>query len=187
MPEDAGLDIDFDSELAGLQAATAGIPAPVADAEVEITPGQIITSSRTVEFMGERFRISDKVGLMPLLKFSAYADMSTTDAGALGAMYAMLRDCIHQGTSGCGECESCQADNERGCRDFDPGDWGRFERHAMDVKAEADDLLDVITKAMELISGRPTGQPGPSSPGRRSTRDASMARSSARAHRGSRR
>jgi len=187
MPEEAGLDIDFDAELARIQGTGAGVPQPPPAAEVEVTEGTIVTSDRTVEFMGERFRISDRIGLMPMLKFSAHADMSTSDPGALAAMYSMLKDCIYPGQPGCGNCKACKADDERACKDSDPGDWRRFEQHAIDAKADADDLLDVITRAIELISGRPTEPPSPSSAGRRSTRDASMARSSARRARGSRR
>jgi len=192
MSQDAGIDLDYDdprawdTELARIQGESAGLPEPQ-PAEIEIAPGQIVTSDRTIEFMGARFRIADKIGLMPLLKFSAASDMNTADPRALAAMYAMLRDCIHQGSPACRECAACKAGDEASCKDSDPGDWKRFEDHAIDTKAEADDLLDVITKTMELIAGRPTEPPSTSSPGRQSTRDASMARSSARARRGSRR
>lgn len=185
--EDAGLDIDFDQELAKIQGQAAEVEQPPPAAEVEIAEGQVVTSGRTVAFMGERFRIAEKVGLMPLLKFSAHADMSTNDPGALAAMYAMLRDCIAEGHPGCGKCLPCTTDNEARCKDYDPGDWKRFEQHAIDTKADADELLDVITKVIELIAGRPTEPPSGSSPGRQSMRDGSTARSSARARRGSRR
>src|SRR5215831_2686494 len=102
---DAGLDIDYDTELAKIQ-ATANGKAPPPAAEVEVA-GKVIASSRTVELLGRRFRIADKIGLMPLLKFSAFADMDVQDGRALGALYAMLRDCIHPGHPGCGECQFC--------------------------------------------------------------------------------
>jgi len=184
--EDAGLDIDFDQEMAALQGSVAGVGAPPPAAEV-VVAGEVVTSDRTVEFMGRNFRIAEKVGLMPMLKFSAHADLRTTDPGAMAAMYEMIRDCIYDGTPGCGECASCKAGDEEACAAWDPGDWGEFERHAINTKAEADDLLDVITKTIELIAGRPTEPPSGSLPSRRSTRDASMARSSARVRRGSRR
>jgi len=184
--EDAGLEIDYDAELARLQGQVAGVDQPPAAAEV-VVAGEVVTSDRTVEFMGRNFRIAEKVGLMPMLKFSAHADMRTTDPGAMAAMYEMIRDCIYDGNPGCGECASCTAGDEEACKQYDPGDWGEFERHAIDTKAEADDLLDVITATIELIAGRPTEPPSGSPPGRRSTRDASMARSSARGRRGSRR
>lgn len=186
---DAGLDIDFgtgdspggdpeekalralrdyqvteagaDAELAAIQGAVAA-----AAPESEMTPVAVdgkAVPPRMVELLGKRFRIADKVGLMPMLKFSAFADMEVQDARALGAMYAMLRDVIH-------------AD-----------DWRAFEDHAIDSKAEADDLLDVISRAIEQISGRPTGQPGPSSRGPRGISGGSTAGSSSRRGKGSRR
>lgn len=213
MSEEAGLDIDYDAELARLQAQAAGVDPPPR-AEIEVA-GEIVTSDRTVELLGRRFRIADKIGLMPLLKFSAYADMDVQDPKALGAMYAMLRDCIHPGTPACGkcafcapprcgECRSCQmvedgeGDDEdlpcvrsrpdpTGCKDYDPGDWRAFEDWACEAKAEADDLMDVVTKTIELIAGRPTEPPSRSSPSRSGTRGGSTARSSGRRARGSRR
>jgi hypothetical protein len=192
MSQDAGIDLDyddpaaFDAELARIQADAADLAEPEAK-EIVIEGGQIVTSDRTVEFMGAQFRVADTVGLMPLLKFSAHSNMSTQDAGSLSAMYSMLKDCIHPGTPACGKCQACEADQETRCTEYDAGDWNRFEQHAIDTKADADDLLTVITNAMEVIAGRPTEQPSGSSSGRRSTRDASMARSSSRGRRGSRR
>jgi len=212
--EEAGLDIDFDAELAGIQATSSGME-PVPAAKVELVTGQVVTSDRTIEFMGKRFRVADKIGLMPLLKFSAFADVAVQDPRALGALYAMLRDCIHPGHPECGKCEDCRGERcgecgscqmaEAGegsdedlpcvrnrpdptaCKDWDPGDWRAFEDHACETKADADQLMEVVTKVIEIVAGRPTGQPSPSSAGRQSTRDASMARSSARGRRASKR
>ncbi len=178
MPEEAGLEIDFDDELARIQGAVSGVEQPPV-AEI-VVADKIVTSERTVEFMGRRFRIAEKIGLMPLLKFSAFSDVSVQDPRALGALYAMLRDCIHPGHPGCGKCEDCKNGADQACAEYDPGDWHAFEDHAMETKADADELMDVVTKVIELIAARPTGPPPPSSPGRRSTRDTSMARSSAR-------
>jgi hypothetical protein len=183
--EEAGLDIDFDAELAGIQGAVAGVEPPPA-AEIEVA-GKVVTSARTVELIGRRFRIADKIGLMPLLKFSAFADVNVQDPRALGALYAMLRDCIHPGSPGCGECEDCKAGSAQACPDFDPGDWRAFEDHACEAKADADDLMDVVTKVIEMVAGRPTEPPSRSSPGRPGSRGGSTARSSARRARGSRR
>ena len=213
MPEEAGLDIDFDGELARIQGAVAGVEQPPPAAEVVVADA-IVTSDRTVEFMGKRFRIAEKIGLMPLLKFSAFADVNVQDPRALGALYAMLRDCIHPGRPGCGECEVCAPErcgecrncqmvaggededglpctvyrpDRAGCKDYDPGDWRAFEDHACESKADADDLMDVVTKTIELVAGRPTPQPSRSSPGRPGSRAGSTARSSGRRARGSRR
>jgi hypothetical protein len=141
----------------------------------------------TVEFLDRQFRIADKIGLMPLLKFSAYADVATNDPRALGAMYALLRDCIHQGSPGCGQCADCKNGAEQACSEFDRGDWGAFEDHAMVTKASAEDLFDVISRVMELIAGRPTAPSGSSSAGPRRTSARQTAGSSSRRAKGSRR
>lgn len=195
MPEDAGLDIDFDAppgdldrQLAEIQAQTAGV---VPDVTHKREPSEItgqVTDVRSVEFMGKKFRIADKIGLMPLLKFSAFSNVDVSDPRALSAMYAMLRDCIHPGDDPCGKCDNCRGGAEYRCQErTDRGDWSAFEDHAMITRASADDLMDVITKVMELISGRPTQQPATSSGGRRTSSGGSTGTSSGRRARGSRR
>jgi len=172
-----------DRELAGVQAAAAR-----ADG-MTVTEGTVSAAdeSSTVEFMGRRFRVADKIGIMPLLKFSQASSLNTGDPRALAAIYEMLRDCIHEGRPGCGECAACKADRESACALFDPGDWAEFERHATDTKADADELFDVITKVMEIISGRPPVPRGGSSPGQPRTRAGSTARGSGTRRRASRR
>lgn len=188
MPEDAGLDTDYDTdrELALIQGAAAGV-----------VPGTAVTvngsgdgsgeKTETVEFLDRQFRVAEKIGLMPLLKFSAYADVNTNDPRALGAMYAMLRDCIHPGSPGCGECEDCKGGSEQACAEFDRGDWAAFEDHAMATRAGADELFDVITRVMEVIAGRPTRPSGSSSPGPRRTSVRSTGNGSSRRGKASKR
>lgn len=165
-----------DQELAAIQGHVAGVP--------EHAPGGLI------EFMGRKFRVADKIGLMPLLKFSDAAELNTEDPRALSAMYAMLRDSIYAGSPACGDaetCKACEAGDETSCPAYDKGDWLDFERHAIDTKAEAEDLLDVVTKVIELVMGRPTEPPARSSAGRRSIAGGSTGRSSNRRGGGSRR
>lgn len=188
--EEAGLDIDFDMdprpdaitpaqdrELAQIQGITSGV-----------VQGSVVADpAPSVEFMGRQFRIAEKVGLMPLLKFSAAVDFDISDPRALSAMYAMLRDCVYTGTPACGECEACTDDRESACKDYDEGDWKAFEDHAIATKADADELMDVLTKVMEIITGRPTKPPASSSRGRRGTSGGSTGSSSARRGGGRRR
>jgi hypothetical protein len=216
--QDAGLDIDYDAELAKIQSVASGTSEPEHPGEaVKVISGAVVDSRRTVTFMDQKFRIADKIGAMPLLKFSMYADMSVQDPKALAAMYAMLRDCIYPGTPGCGKCPRCAPErcgecraceiaagmddapeddrpacrvnspDEKSCAEYDPGDWQRFEEHAMVTKAEADDLFDVITDVVEVLAGRPTKQSAGSSPGQRRISGGSTARSSGRRARGSKR
>ena len=189
MPEDAGLDIDFDAdqELAKIQGIAAGV---VPGTAVDVTAngnGNGSQPAETVELLGRQFRIAAKIGLMPLLKFSAYADVATNDPRALGAMYSLLRDCIYRGHPGCGTCEDCKNGAEQACSEYDRGDWIAFEDHAMDTQADADDLFGVVSKVMELIAGRPTKPPGTSSPGPRRTSARSTGGSSSRRGKASRR
>jgi hypothetical protein len=181
---EAGIDIDMDAQLAEIQGITAGVKAEIVH---EVRPDSITPVTRSVELKGKRFRIAEKIGAMPLLKFSTYADMDIQDPRALAAMYTLLRDCIHPGTPGCGECAACTAGNERSCAEYDYGDWAAFEEHAMTTKADADELMDVVTKVMELISGRPTEPAATSSSGPPATSARSTGSSSARRGKGSRR
>jgi hypothetical protein len=165
--QDAGLDIEYgdgtdaDAELAAIQAAVSA-STPDTAMEPAALNGKAV-SARTVTLKGKKFKLAKSIGLMPMLKFSAYADVDTQDARALGAMYLMLKDVI------------------------DPPDWRAFEDHAVDSKADADELLTVISEAMQLIAGRPTEPSGASSRGRRSTSGGSTASSSSRRGKGSRR
>lgn len=218
--QDAGIEIDYDAELARLQLLSGTMqdknadPGAGDDARAQVIEGSVLDESRMVTLKDRKFRIADKIGAMPLLKFSMYADMSVQDSKAMAAMYAMLRDCIHPGTPGCGKCATCApercgecaaclrvedgADPEASpctvneadqtlCKDYDPGDWKIFEEHAIDTRADAEELLDVIAQTTELISGRPTERPASSSGGRRAISGGSTGRSSGRRAKGSRR
>lgn len=110
-----------------------------------------------VELACRWFRIAAKIGVMPLMKFAHAADsgVDTGDLGALSAVYDMLRDCI------------------------DPADWQAFERHAIDVKADADELLPVVQQVVEILAARPTPPPSGSPDGRPVTSASSTASSCA--------
>jgi hypothetical protein len=163
-----------DRELAVVQSRAAKADG----AEMAVKEGTVADDGETIEFMERKFRIAEKIGLMPLLKYASASDMSTEDPRALAAVYAMLRDCIHPGTPACGECADCEAGRDTSCKSYDKGDWAAFEEHAIETKAGAEDLLPVISQVMEIISGRPTGPPAPSSAGRRATRRGSTGNSS---------
>jgi hypothetical protein len=200
MPDlEADYEIDFDDEpLPRLEPPHPRLPstpdrelavvqARAAKAEgAKVADGTVIDAGK-VELLGRQFRIAEKIGLMPLLKFASASDMTTDDPRALSAVYSLLKDCIFEGSPGCGECASCTADDEKACKSYDKGDWADFERHAMDTKADADELLSVITQVLEVVSGRPTKPPAGSSPGRRATRRVSTGNSSAGRGRASKR
>lgn len=110
-----------------------------------------------VELKGQRFRIANETGVMPLLMFAHAANegLDSNDMAGLAAMYVMVRDCID------GEDE-----------------WRRFVRHAVLTKATSDELMQVINRTVEILTARPTTPPGSSSPGRPDTSDGSKVPSS---------
>lgn len=107
--------------------------------------GVDVTSPPTVEFLGKRFRISDKVGLFPLMMFADAAEegMDTDDPRALAAIWRMLRDCIH------------------------PEDWQAFVRHGTDQKCnDTEVMFGVCEQTVRLLTARPSPPPSVSSSGR---------------------
>ena len=111
-------------DIAQLQAETAGVPA-----------------GDKLEFMGKMFRLSDKAGILPMLKYSHYADQPALIGPAAAALYSMLKDTIHE------------------------DDWDEFERHTTESKAGMNDLREVIVKCFELLTARPTPPPSGSASG----------------------
>jgi hypothetical protein len=87
-------------------------------------------AARTVEFLGQHFRISSRVGMMPVMDLAAAAasDSDTSDMDALAAVWHLLRDCI--------------AEDE----------WHRFRAHAIAVKADVTELLPVTKRVAEMLA-----------------------------------
>lgn len=101
-----------------IQAMSEGVPSP----------------DDTITFLDEEYRIADRVGLMPLMKFarSAKAGSSTEDEDGLVALYDLLKDSLH------------------------PDDWDRFERDSITKKADGEELMGVVTTTIAILSARPT-------------------------------
>lgn len=114
---------------------------PVEEAVTEAAPGASGVS--VVTLLGRPFKVADKVGLMPLLRFAHMAGqgLAADDMEALGAMYDLLRGVI--------------ADD----------DWGAFQSHASMMRADQDDLLEAVREAIEMMTARPTVRPSDSSDG----------------------
>lgn len=100
-----------------------------------------------VELLGQWFRMADDIGVMPQLAFAAAArdGIDASDIEGLASMYMLIRDCI--------------ADDE----------WDRFQRHAIDAKAKAEDLMGVVATVVVAHAARPTPPSSGSSTGRRTT------------------
>jgi len=115
--------------------------------------GVEVLDELSVDFLGQRFKLRDRVGLMPLMAFAqtAKSGKDTADMDALSSLYRLLRSCIH-------------AD-----------DWPRFEDHAEETAADADDLLKVVGDAIAAVTARPTRRPAVSSAGPPTTSPSSSA------------
>ncbi len=105
--------------------------------------GVEVVDDLKVSFLNDRFKLREKIGLMPLMAFAMTSKKGTDtdDLEALAALYRLLRSCIH------------------------PDDWARFEDHAEQTNADADDLLGVVGEAIAAVTARPTQRPAVSSAG----------------------
>lgn len=119
-----------DRELAAVQLSQTD-PEALTDDTVE---GEVVGKKEydTVKLKDKEFRLAESIGAMPMLKWAAAADLGADDPRGLAAIYAMLQDTILT------------------------DDWSAFEQHATLSKADAEELLDVVSKGLEVISGRPT-------------------------------
>lgn len=128
-----------EQDAAGLQAAIEGVVA-----------------GDRVCLNGAWFRISDRIGLMPLMKFAYSADegLDTSDMKAMAALYAMLKDSIYGGTEA--DPDPAVARLKPGDKGYDAGDWIKFEGHAMRTKAQGEELMAVVSQVIEILSSRPT-------------------------------
>lgn len=146
--------------------------------------GEVINTDRLVTLAGRDFRVAEKVGLMPLLKFSHAAELRANDSRAYVAMYQILHDVIMEAEDPCGQCDGCKSAGKdataRDCAYADEGDWEKFENWAVDCKAEAEELFEVVEQAIKLISARPTESRSSSSAGSRKTSRTSTGGNSAR-------
>lgn len=97
----------------------------------------------SVEFLGEGFTISERIGLMPLMRFAkaAKSGVDTDDLAGLTAMYDLLEQCIA------------------------PEDWQKFEEHATKQRADGEQLMGFVAEVMAVITDRPTSRPSDSSAG----------------------
>ena len=112
-----------------------------------------------IEFMGQRFRLAGNIGLMPLLAFANASKngLDSDDMEGMAAMYALIRDTVDQTRVQKTGADGGPVTDPSGDPVWEgPSDWQRFERHAIDKKADGDDLMGFIQRAMEVISARPT-------------------------------
>jgi hypothetical protein len=121
---------------------------------------------RTVEFRGETYRIADKIGLAPLMRFGklARSGADSGDMAALAVMYDVIDQCFASTCDSCGswdqealftrdEDKACCADRKPATVEFD-----RFMDTATEQRWDHEEILEVVGKVMEVLSERPTGR-----------------------------
>lgn len=109
-----------------------------------------------IERWGESFRIAEKVGLRPLMRFAQVArrGVDADDMAGLAAMGDLLDQCIHE------------------------DDLGRFDVAADKARADGEELMAVVTEVFSILSARPTSLPSDSSGGQPNTNESSVGGSS---------
>jgi hypothetical protein len=150
-------------------------PTPPAEPDTQSVQAAVegapqLDDTNSIEFMGERFRLSTNVGMMPLLRFAnaSKKGLDSDDMEGMAAMYALIRGVIHR--PGLTEPEKIQNGDgewianphagepqrdENGKRLYDESEWARFQDHAEDMGAEGDELMELVSKAMGVIAARP--------------------------------
>jgi len=106
-----------------------------------------VSDRLTVEFLGERFAVAEKLGVLPMMRFAKVAKggADSSDMDGLAAMYDLLQQSI--------------ADDE----------WERFSDHADAQRADSEELMQVVADVIAIHSGRPTSRPSDSSDGSQTT------------------
>jgi hypothetical protein len=134
-----------------------------------------------LEFYGEKFRLADKVGLAPMIRFGAAANrgLDSDDMEGMAAMHSLIRSVIHR--------PPLLDDNGRqqvdvnGKKLRDEKEWGRFLDLAEDELADGEEIMDFVNRAMEIMAARPTKPRELSSGGSRTTSESSRVGSSSQA------
>lgn len=143
-----------------------------------VTEGVLADDGDFLEFFGEKFRLADKVGLAPMIRFGHAANkgLDSDDMEGLAAMYSLIRSVIHRPPLA--DEHGMQRRDENGRKLRDESEWQRFMDLADDELADGDDIMGFVNKAMEVMAARPTKPREISSGGSRPTSASSKADSS---------
>ncbi len=121
--------------------------------------GVVMPDDDRVEFLGERFRLAERVGIMPML---AYANASKTgldsdDMEGLAAMYTRVRDVVDQRRPPRIDPKTGQqaVDAEGNPEWAGPSEWMRFEKHALEQQADGEEVMEFVSRAMSVLAARP--------------------------------
>lgn len=143
-----------------------------------------LDDTNSIEFLGKRFRLAERVGLMPMLAFAAASKkgLDSDSLEGLAAMYALIRDCLDQTRVQAVNDEDELIFEEDGSPRWDgPSQWQQFEAHCYEEQADGDELMEFIGKAMSVVSARPRKRRETSSGGSPQTSPKSRDASSLRA------
>lgn len=122
--------------------------------------------SDTIDLHGEEYRIGERVGLMPMMRYARVAkrQLEREKSGAksdgmdeiesLDATLSLLEQCVH------------------------PDDWSRFERDTTAKGLGQEEYMEFAGRVMALLANRPTTRPFDSSDGPQTTEPSSTVVSS---------
>jgi hypothetical protein len=112
-----------------------------------------------IEFLGERFGLAERIGLMPMLAFAnaSKRGLDSDDLEGMAAMYALIRDVLDQRrTQAVDPATGEPAVDAAGEPVWEgPSEWMRFEAHAIDQQADGEELMKFVGEAMALVAARP--------------------------------
>jgi hypothetical protein len=123
--------------------------------DVQAQAEGVVEDHDTIEFCGQKFRLAERVSMMPLLAFAnaSKKGLDSDDMEGLAAMYAMIRSVIHRPAL-FDEHGARQVD-ESGRPLRDESEWRRFESLAEDEMVDGEDIMTVVNQAITVMSARP--------------------------------
>lgn len=146
---------------------------PTTHAAQAAAEGVVIDDGDYLEFFDEKFRLADRVGIAPLVKFGNAANrgLDSDDMEGLAAMYSLIRSVIHRPPLL--DDDGKQQVDENGKKLRDEREWHRFMDLAEDEAAEGEEVMDFVNRAMEVMAARPRKPREISSGGSRRTSESS--------------
>lgn len=152
--------LTYEQPVAGRPLTLVEQPGPDTQSVQASAEGVVEDDPNRIEFLGEHFRLAERIGLMPMLAFAnaSKAGLDSEDMAGLAAMYALIRDVVDQTRPPkIDESTGSQVHDAAGVPEWDgPSEWMRFERHAMDMQADGEELMDFVSRAMAVVAARPT-------------------------------
>lgn len=143
-----------------------------------------LDDTNSITFLDKRFRLAERIGLMPMLAFAAASKrgLDSADMEGLAAMYALIRDCLDQTRTQAVDGDGKPVSEEDGSPRYEgSSEWMKFEQHCYAEQATAEELMEFIGKAMSVVAARPQKRRETSSGGSPQTSPKSKDASSLRA------